>query len=194
MIITFLKNMFRKKGKLKSTNFCFKLKLFTDGNKYLLVLDDVGLSGSGKTLQEAYDDLMKICEEANSLLGDINLSDIELAGYVAKRETFWNGIRNLLFSVVIVLAIVVVVDAALSPIVNYPTKLRYAILNAGQNFITTDLEKLADKLESIDEDEKDKIIGNIKRIHKELKLISEDISLKKNESNTSNKSGNKNVD
>ncbi len=135
----------------------------TDGKFFLFTIKELGLSGKGSSPQEAYEDLIDTWNKSYKLLGSENKS-IHKNIRLLNKEKIFLKIRNSVLIIGIVLAILIAVNAAVTPIIDLPRTLRHGLINMSQTVLNNDLGKFSEKINKMDPEKRDKLVNDISSI------------------------------
>tara|TARA_B100001175_G_C19288628_1_gene532414 strand:- start:61 stop:573 length:513 start_codon:yes stop_codon:yes gene_type:complete len=151
----------------------------TDGKFFLFTIKELGLSGKGFSPKEAYEDLMDTWNKSYKLLGtDISTIDDNIS--LLNKEKIFLKIRNSILIIGLVLALLISINAALTPILDLPRTIRHGLLNITQTILNDDLGKISEKIKNMDQEKRDKLVNDISSIL----ILVEDIKNKANKSST----------
>jgi len=135
----------------------------TDGKIFLFTIKELGLSGKGLSPKEAYEDLMDTWNKSYKLLGAKNKS-IEQNVQLLNKEKVFIKIRNSVLVVGIILAVIIAVNAVVTPIIDLPRTIRHGLLNMSQKILNDDLGKFSEKINEMDPEKRDKLVNDISSI------------------------------
>ena len=135
----------------------------TDGKIFLFTIKELGLSGKGSSPKEAYEDLIDTWNKTYKLLGAENNSIDQNIQLLNKEKKFLK-IRNSALFIGIILALIMAVNAAVTPILDLPRTIRHGLLNMSQIVLDNDLGKISNKINSMDLEKKNKLANDISSI------------------------------